>query len=67
MAEREINSEIAALDATLKSIEAVLDLGKLRKEQAELELQAGAPDLWSNPERAQRVTSALSRVNSTIK
>ena len=36
MAERDINSEIAALDATLKSIEAVLDLGRLRKEQAEL-------------------------------
>ena len=47
MAERDINSEIAALDATLKSIEAVLDLGKLRKEQAELETQAGVPDLFN--------------------
>ena len=66
MAERDINSEIAALDATLKSIEAVLDLGKLRKEQVELETQAGVPDLWSDPEEAQKVTSALSRINSTI-
>jgi len=66
MAERDINGEIAALDATLKSIEAVLDLGKLRKEQVELETQAGVPDLWSDPEAAQKVTSALSRVNSTI-
>ena len=66
MAERDINSEIAALDATLKSIEAVLDLGRLKKEQAELETQAGVPDLWSDPEAAQKVTSALSRVNSTI-
>ncbi|NBP43078.1 MAG: peptide chain release factor 2, partial [Actinobacteria bacterium] len=61
MAERDINSEISALDATLKSIEAVLDLGELRKEQAELEIKAGAPDLWSDPEAAQKVTSALSR------
>jgi peptide chain release factor 2 len=66
MAERDINQEIVALNATLASIESVLDLPKLKSQLAELEVKAGAPDLWNDPESAQKVTSALSRVQGTI-
>ena len=66
MAEREINSEIVGLSSTLASIESVIDIEKLRREQLELEAKAGEPDLWNDPDNAQRVTSALSRVQGTI-
>jgi peptide chain release factor 2 len=55
------------LSATLSSIEAVLDPGKLRKEAADLEQQAGRPDLWDDPEAAQRVTSRLSAVQGDLR
>jgi peptide chain release factor 2 len=48
------------LDSTLTSIEAVLDVDRLRREVAELEQQAAAPDLWDDVERAQELTSRLS-------
>ena len=51
----------------MASIEAVLDLGKLRAEAAELEKQASAPDLWDDPEKAQQVTSRLSAVQGEIR
>src|SRR5215468_9268823 len=51
----------------MASIEAVLDLGKLRAEAAELEKQASAPDLWDDPEKAQHVTSRLSAVQGEIR
>jgi peptide chain release factor 2 len=55
------------LSATLSSVEAVLDLGKLRREAADLEEQAGRPDLWDDPEAAQRVTSRLSAVQGDLR
>ena len=66
MAERDINSEVTQLSSTLASIEAVIDIDKLTKELSVLEDQAGQPDLWNDPENAQKVTSALSRVQATI-
>lgn len=66
MAERDINSEVTQLSSTLTSIEAVIDIDKLTKELSVLEDQAGQPDLWNDPENAQKVTSALSRVQATI-
>ena len=66
MADRDFNQEIAALGQTLASIESVLDLPRLEKEKIALEVKAGAPDLWNDPDSAQKVTSALSRVQSTI-
>ena len=66
MADRDINAEIHALDKTLADIEKVIDLPHLRSEIARLENEAGAPDLWNNPENAQKVTSALSRVQGTV-
>ena len=63
---REYDLEIAAISATLVSIEKVLDLPKLEAEAVELEAAAGVPNLWDDPEVAQKVTSKLSRVQSTI-
>ena len=66
MAAREWEAEVQELDGVLKSIEAVLNLPKLEKEAEELELEASAPNLWDDPEKAQVVTSKLSRVQSTL-
>jgi len=54
------------LDGTLRSIESVLDLDRMRREKAELEEQASAPDLWDDQARAQQVTSRLSYVQGEI-
>jgi peptide chain release factor 2 len=63
---REYDLEIAAISATLVSIEKVLNLPKLEAEAVELEAAAGVPNLWDDPEAAQKITSKLSRVQSTI-
>jgi peptide chain release factor 2 len=63
---REYDLEIAAIGATLLSIEKVLDLPKLEAEAIELEAAAGVPNLWDDPEAAQKITSRLSRVQSEI-
>jgi peptide chain release factor 2 len=57
---------LKALDATLRNIEAVLDLARMRKEKAELEEQASVPNLWDDPAKAQLVTSRLSYVQGEI-
>jgi peptide chain release factor 2 len=62
----DFSDQLKALDATLRNIEAVLDLDKLRRQKAELEEAASAPDLWDDQARAQLVTSKLSYVNSEI-
>ncbi|NUT32435.1 MAG: peptide chain release factor 2 [Hamadaea sp.] len=54
------------LDNTLRNVERVLDLDRLRRDKAELEEQASAPDLWDDQARAQQVTSKLSYVNGEI-
>ncbi|MDR1999284.1 MAG: peptide chain release factor 2 [Frankiaceae bacterium] len=63
----DIAEDLASLSATLRSIEAVLDLGKLRGEVAELERQAAKPDLWDDPAAAQKLTSRLSQVQNEIR
>ncbi|MCZ2857798.1 peptide chain release factor 2 [Blastococcus sp. VKM Ac-2987] len=55
------------LDTTLKSIEAVLDVDRLRREVAELEQQAAAPDLWDDVEAAQALTSKLSYMQGDLR
>jgi peptide chain release factor 2 len=54
------------LDATLRNIETVLDLDRLRRDKADLEQQASAPGLWDDQARAQQVTSRLSYVQGEI-
>ena len=48
------------VDATLTSIEKVVDVAKLTRDIAELEERAAAPDLWNDQANAQLVTSRLS-------
>ncbi|GAA3667310.1 peptide chain release factor 2 [Yimella lutea] len=50
----------------MKSVSDVTDMGALRAQITDLEEQSGAPDLWDDPDKAQQVTSALSRANSEI-
>jgi peptide chain release factor 2 len=54
------------LDQALRSIEAVVDPERKRTEIAELETAVAAPDLWDNPENAQRVTSRLSALQAEV-
>ena len=60
MNELDISTEIAALRSTFSDIRSVVGPDRLAADIAELSEQAGAPDLWDNPEKAQKVTSALS-------
>jgi len=55
-----------ALDATLTSIEKVLDLDSIRSEISDLQDQVGAPDLWDDQANAQRVTGRLSVLQSEV-
>jgi peptide chain release factor 2 len=66
-ADVDVPAELKELNATLTSIESVVDLDKLRAEAASLEAQASAPDLWNDTENAQRVTSRLSFVQGEIR
>ncbi|MEP6695569.1 MAG: peptide chain release factor 2 [Pseudonocardiales bacterium] len=67
MADPDFRETLKALDATLTSIETVIDVPALRRELAELGEQAAEPDLWNDQERAQRVNSRLSFVSGEIK
>ena len=58
---------VKALDTTLASIEAVMDVDRLRATIAELSEAASAPDLWNDQEQAQRVTSKLSHTQAELK
>lgn len=49
------------------SIEAVLDLDKIRADLARLEEEAGAPDLWDDLANAQKVTSRLSFLQGELR
>ena len=60
------SSDLAALDATLTSIEKVLDVPRLRIELSDLEAQAGEPNLWDDTTKAQEVTTRLSNVQTDI-
>jgi len=67
MAERDLSAEIAALSATLGGIEQVLDLDQMRADVADLEKQASDPDLWSDLQHAQQVTSRLSATQADLR
>jgi len=67
MADTDFSAEIDALRHTLASIEQVSDVEKMTAEVAELEKAAAAPDLWDDPEAAQKVTSKLSHRQADLK
>jgi len=62
----DVPGDLSSLDATLVSIEKVLDLPRLRIELGDLEEQAGDPGLWDDTTKAQEVTTRLSRVKGDI-
>lgn len=66
MAAVEIPEQLRDLDATLTSIEKVLDLDGMRRDLVDLNEQAAAPDLWDDQERAQQVNSRLSHVQGDL-
>lgn len=51
----------------MESIEAVLDLDKMRADIAVLEEQAAVPSLWDNPDEAQKITSRLSHLQAEVR
>ncbi|WP_295016995.1 peptide chain release factor 2 [uncultured Micrococcus sp.] len=67
MADTDFSAEIDALRHTLASIEQVSDVEKMTAEVAQLEAAAAAPDLWDDPEAAQKVTSKLSHRQADLK
>ena len=67
MADTDFSAEIDSLRHTLASIEQVSDLDRIKADIAELEQQASAPDLWDDPEEAQKVTSKLSHRQTDLK
>ncbi|WP_312678105.1 PCRF domain-containing protein, partial [Microbacterium sp.] len=61
------SADIQALRSTFADIQAVVDVEGLRAEIARLSEEAGAPDLWDDVEKAQKVTSALSHRQADLK
>ncbi|MBW4041884.1 MAG: peptide chain release factor 2 [Acidobacteria bacterium] len=62
----DLGPRIAALRSTLGDVVAVVGVDSLRARIAELEARASAPDLWDDPEAAQKVTSELSHAQSQL-
>ncbi|WP_019819060.1 peptide chain release factor 2 [Saccharomonospora saliphila] len=63
----DFEAAIKDLGGKLSQVEAVMDLDALRKEVAELEQEAARPDLWNDPETAQKVTSRLSHQQAALR
>ena len=66
MATTDFPAEIRELRSTLGSIQAVSDPGELGRRIADLSAQASVPNLWDDPEAAQRITSALSAAQAEL-
>ncbi|MCX6501282.1 MAG: peptide chain release factor 2 [Microbacterium sp.] len=67
MLELDVSSAIQALRSTYDDIQAVVDVDALRADIARLSEEAGAPDLWDDVDKAQKVTSALSHKQADLK
>ncbi|MEW2579665.1 peptide chain release factor 2 [Streptomyces syringium] len=67
MAVVDVSEELKSLSSTMGSIEAVLDLDKMRADIAVLEEQAAAPSLWDDPDAAQKITSQLSHLQAELR
>ncbi len=66
MAGPDIETQIKQLQATMHTIEQVLDLDGMRIEIADLGEQVAAPDLWDDQENATRVTGRLSDLQGQV-
>ncbi|WP_438487719.1 peptide chain release factor 2 [Streptomyces sp. S186] len=67
MAVVDVSEELKSLSSTMGSIEAVLDLDRMRADIAVLEEQAAAPSLWDDPASAQKITSQLSFLQGQLR
>ncbi|HET7735818.1 MAG TPA: peptide chain release factor 2 [Nocardioidaceae bacterium] len=66
MAGPDFDTDIKQLQATMHTIEQVLDLDKMRAEIASLGEQVAAPDLWDDQANAQKVTGRLSALQGEL-
>jgi peptide chain release factor 2 len=62
----DFDAEIKQLQATMHTIEQVLDLDAMRTEIADLGEQVAAPDLWDDQDNATRVTGRLSLLQGEV-
>jgi peptide chain release factor 2 len=62
----DFDAQIKQLQATMHTIEQVLDLGAMRTEIADLGEQVAAPDLWDDQDNATRVTGRLSLLQGEL-
>jgi peptide chain release factor 2 len=62
----DIETQIKQLQATMRTIEQVLDVDDMRKEIAELGEQVSAPDLWDDQANAQKITGRLSTLQGEL-
>ncbi len=63
----EITQHLEEIDATLTTIEKVMNLDEMAERVRELEQQASDPSLWDDPALAQGVTSELSSVQAKLR
>ena len=66
MAGSDYDQEIKKLQATMRTIEQVLDVDAMRVEIADLGEQVAAPDLWDDQANATRVTGRLSALQGEV-
>jgi peptide chain release factor 2 len=62
----DFDTRIKQLQATMHTIEQVLDTDKMKREIADLGEQVAAPDLWDDQANAQRVTGRLSALQNEL-
>ena len=62
----DFETQIKTLQATMYTIEQVLDVEDMRKEIAELGEQVSAPDLWDDQANAQKITGRLSTLQGEL-
>ncbi|MEZ2190103.1 peptide chain release factor 2 [Corynebacterium sp. CCM 9204] len=63
----DVIADLNELDATLTTIEKVMDPEAMADRVRELEAQASDPTLWDDPEHAQQVTSKLSHMQAELR
>jgi peptide chain release factor 2 len=66
MVQLDYAARLASLRSTLGDVLAVVGVEGLRARIADLSEQASVPDLWDDPDAAQKVTSALSHAQSEL-
>jgi peptide chain release factor 2 len=62
----DFDAEIKQLQATMSTIEQVLDIDTMRRDIADLSDQVAAPDLWDDVESATRITGRLSALQGEL-